>query len=473
MRIARGASRHGLPSLVAAFSLVLFSCGNLYVEQADLFRGTEGDNQEIPGDTTIPADAFVTTWQTDAVGDDTVSQTNQIRLPLEAGGTYNFTVDWGDGSTDVVTAVGQILPGETEPLTHTYAAPGTYDVVITGTIEGFGFGIDAGSGNTDADKLIDVSQWGAVVLRNDGGVFMDADNLTGFSATDEPDLSLITDLSFAFNDADSFNGNIGGWNTATVTTMRSIFGSAIAFDQDIGGWDTSAVANMSFMFDGAAAFNQDIGSWDTAAVTTMRGMFQSATAFNQNVGGWDISSVTDIRDMFSGAQTFNQDLSGWNTSAVTRMSATFQGPSSFNQDIGGWDTSSVTDMSFMFNDNAAFNQDIGAWNTAAVTDMGTMFRDAVFFNQNIGGWDTSSVTEMGGMFFGATDFNQDLSGWNTDQVANMGSMFRDAFNFDNGGNLNGLDAWDTDNGVWAGAGTPTITDMFTGSAMVGQEPVWF
>ena len=168
--------------------------------------------------TAVDPGAFVTTWQTDAAGDDTVSSDDQIKLPLAAGGTYDFSVDWGDGTSDVVTAADQVLPGETDPVTHTYAASGTYDVTITGTIEGFGFGYAT---DTDADKLVDVKEWGPVIFRNDGGVFRDADNLPGFSASDSPDLSSVTNMNDMFAGALRFNGtSVGGirrrlppWNT--------------------------------------------------------------------------------------------------------------------------------------------------------------------------------------------------------------------------------------------------------------------
>ncbi len=64
---------------------------------------------------------FITTWKTDNPG---FSADNQITIPTGTG-TFSYTVDWGDSTTDTT-----IYTGST---THTYSAPGTYTVTISGT----------------------------------------------------------------------------------------------------------------------------------------------------------------------------------------------------------------------------------------------------------------------------------------------------------------------------------------------------
>ena len=59
-----------------------------------------------------------------------------------------------------------------------------------------------------------------------------------------------------------------------------MFRSARAFNQDIGGWNTAQVTTMVLMFRYASAFNQDVSSWTgTAAMTAQSWMFLGATAF--------------------------------------------------------------------------------------------------------------------------------------------------------------------------------------------------
>ena len=131
-------------------------------------------------------------------------------------------------------------------------------------------------------------------------------NMTGDSNT----------YSNFFND-ESFNSNIGFWDTSNVTDMSSMFYGATAFNQDIGSWDTSSVTTMNSIFENATAFNQDIGNWDTSSVTDMVGMFYEASSFNQDIGSWDTSKVTSMERMFWAAEAFNQDLSGWCVTNIT------------------------------------------------------------------------------------------------------------------------------------------------------------
>ena len=152
-------------------------------------------------------------------------------------------------------------------------------------------------------------------------------NMTGDSNTN----------SNFFND-ESFNSNIGFWDTSNVTDMSSMFYGATAFNQDIGSWDTLSVTTMNSIFENATAFNQDIGNWDTSSVTDMVGMFYEASSFNQDIGSWDTSKVTSMERMFWAADAFNQDLSGWCVSNISSEPAGFATSSLTNFKKPVWGT---------------------------------------------------------------------------------------------------------------------------------------
>ena len=370
---------------------------------------TVGDDEA-----TALATGFVTTWDTTQAG---TSASDTITIPIGTGDT-EFTVYWGDGTSSTHTS---------GPVSHTYAAPGTYTVAIVGDFPGINFD-EATDNTTDANKLMSIEQWGNIAWQDLDDAFEGAGNLV-INATDAPDLSGVTNLTEMFKDAVNVNADLSNWDVSNITNMTRMFFGATSFNQDISSWDTANVTTMNGMFYGASAFNQNIGGWDTSSLTDIGNMFHDATAFNQDISAWDTSNVTNMIGTFYNATSFNQDISGWDTSSVTSMQSMFRGASVFDQNIGGWNTSSVTDMSYMFNNASVFNQNIGAWDTSSVTNMRNMFANAVAFDQNIGVWNTSSVTDMTSMFYGATIFNQDVGAWDTSSVTSMAFMFRNAMAF--------------------------------------------
>lgn len=386
--------------------------------------------------TVVAAVAFTTQWQTDNPG---TSATNQIIISTNSSLSYNYHVDWGDGSTD---------NNVTGDITHTYSAPGTYTVAITGNFPQIMFN----STGNDPEKLLSVDQWGNQPWQSMQNAFMGCSNLT-INASDSPDLSQVTNMSNMFNGATAFNQDISNWDVSSVTIMGATFIDASSFNQDISGWDVSSVTDMSNMFFGASVFNQPIGGWNVSSVTNMTGMFWRATNFDQDISGWDVSAVTNMSSMF-GLSGFNQPIGGWDVSSVTTMRGMFNS-AIFEQDISGWVVSSVTDMANMFDNNSDFNIDISGWDVSSVTTMSRMFRNTPF-NQNISNWVVSSVSNMEGMFWGATSFNQPIGNWNVSLVANMSQMFSNASTFNQ------------DIGNWNVSSVSSMVNMFNGATAFNQ-----
>ncbi|GAB5472079.1 MAG: hypothetical protein Mars2KO_01780 [Maribacter sp.] len=323
---------------------------------------------------------FITTWKTDNPG---VSADNQITIPIHPEETYDYSVDWGDGtaSTGVSTAI-----------THTYEIPGTYQVSISGDFPRIFFN-NLNGNNGDSNKIITIKEWGSQVWTSMEYAFTGCTNLD-ILAIDRPDLTATTSMSHMFVKCSSLVGNesIGDWNTENITDMFSLFSGASLFNQDIGEWNVSNVDKMTTMFYNAVSFNQNIGNWNVANVRNMSGMFNNASSFNGNIGDWDVSKVVQMQDMFSMAI-------------------------SFNQDIGEWDVANVTLMEAMFNQAAAFNQDINEWNVQNVQEMDFMFLRASSFNQKLNNWNISSAKELDAMFDGSnlsgTNYDQTLIGWSS------------------------------------------------------------
>ncbi len=260
----------------------------------------------------------------------TTTGNTSFKLPLTNNGTINFTIDWGDGTTDTITTWNQ---AET---THTYPTPGTYYPTITsGTIEGWRFG-----GGGDAVKLMEIYNW-SIFNINVEAAFRGCINLVSIANSD-PTISS-TNLDSMFSRATNFNNDIGTWDVSNVTDFNLMFFSASSFNQDISTWNVSSSVTMSAMFNGAISFNQPIGSWDVSNVTNMSGMFSSSISFNQPLSSWDVSNVVNMSGMFNGADAFDQNIGGWDVSNVTNMNdfMTSKTPSTFsttnlNAIYNGW-----------------------------------------------------------------------------------------------------------------------------------------
>ena len=309
---------------------------------------------------------FITTWKTDNPGD---SADNQITIPTFPGFTYDYTVDWGDGSAN---------NGVTGDITHTYSVPGTYQISISGIFPQIYFYRYQGTASPgDVEKILDVNQWGSVAWGSMFGAFAGCSNLD-ITAVDIPDLSGVNSLNSMFLDCTSLVGNssFGAWETGNIQFARNMFQNAVLFNQDIGAWNVSGTQDMSGMFSEAKAFNHSLNSWNVSQVTNMRVMFAGASNFNGDISNWNVSNVTDMGGMFN-RTSFDRDISSWDVTNVEDMDGMFSSNFVFNQDITSWDVSNVKDMARMFLQNSAFDYNLGGWNIGQVQDMTDMFTQSI------------------------------------------------------------------------------------------------
>jgi len=313
---------------------------------------------------------FISTWQTT-----TPSET--ITLPLIAGGNYNFDVDWGDGSSDTITAYNQA------EVTHTYATANTYDVQITGTIEGWQFN-NAG----DKDKITNISSWGPLVITTNAA-FYGCSNLDT-TATDAPTLST-TDLFLTFHSCTS------------LTTL------------DVSNWDVSSVTNLQSIFYNCSSLTTlDVSNWDVSSVTNLRYTFLECSSLTTlDVSNWDVSSVTDLGYTFAFCTSLTTlDISNWNVSSVTSLLATFYGCSSLTTlGVSNWDVSSVTNLGYTLS-----TLDVSNWYVSSVTDLrSTFYNCSSLTTIDVDLWDINQVTSFdffaSGVSIPTADYDDILIAW--------------------------------------------------------------
>ena len=327
---------------------------------------------------------FIILVKTDNAG---TSASDQFTIPTGPFvGSYNYDVDWGDGTTDT---------GVTTSITHTFlGGAGTYIVKISGTFPKIYF-----NNGGDKLKLLEVQNWGAILWQRMDNSFYGCTNMT-ITATDAPDFSALTNGTFnlMFYNCESLNGNnLSNWNTSGFTSLSSALGFASAsftglFNADLSGWDVSNVTSFANMFILSDSFNNGgasgIGNWDVSSATTFSRMFQQSP-FNQDISNWQTTSATNMSFMFLLNTVFNQDISSWDVSGVTNFGSMFSSASSFNQNLGAWQLNTgVTTMNQIFRNTAM--------STANYTDTIVSWANQVFTNS--GPFNVNMATQTGRTF---------------------------------------------------------------------------
>ncbi|WP_271783367.1 BspA family leucine-rich repeat surface protein [Aquimarina algiphila] len=300
----------------------------LTVEVSD---GTNTTSATITVTVENVVEPFITTWKT-TTADELVT----IPLSNLAELTYDYTIDWGDGSVE------NNLTFERE---HIYINPGTYTVSISGKFPA----INIQSDINISPKLQSIEQWGDIEWESMSSAFAGCINLI-YNAKDKPDLLKVTDMSSMFANCHKFNvADLNDWDVSGVIDMSNLF-LVTAFNGNISQWDVSNVQFMSRMFRDAIFFNGDLSQWDVSSVTYMSEMFLGALSFNEDISQWNVSKVINMKGMFDAARSFNGDISQWDVSNVNNMNRMLFEANDFEGDLSDWDVQNVSNMENMLDD---------------------------------------------------------------------------------------------------------------------------
>lgn len=250
---------------------------------------------------------FVTVWETTA-------NDKNITIPTNPNYTYNYTVDWGDGT---------IENNVTGNKTHIYNIDDNHTISISGEfpslkmIQSEYLWSESNEEMSNAFQLKKLTAWGDILWKDMENMFAETSSLN-IEATDTPILSAASSMKCMFYFASNIHiDNISDWNISTITDMSYLFSSTFTFDANVSNWDVSNVKIMRNMFE-STNFNQDISNWNVSNVTDIHAMFNYATKFNKDLSNWNVLNVTDMSWMFRNATSFkNHDLSSWNVNKVT------------------------------------------------------------------------------------------------------------------------------------------------------------
>ena len=254
-----------------------------------------------------------------------------------------------------------------------------------------------------------IGKWNVSSVENMKKMFFQAVNFD--SPVGDWNVSSVQTMEGMFGEAENFNQDIGNWDVSDVTLMCNMFQGAKKFNKPIHthivtqsdetsyvAWNVSNVTDISWMFFCAESFNHDISNWDVSNVQTMEWMFHKAVNFDSPIGNWNVSSVQTMEGMFCEAENFNQDIGNWDVSKVQTMEKMFECAYVFNQDISTKQISAADSLT---------SEAYTAWDVSKVKNMKRMFFGANNFNKDIRNWDVAAVIYNYNIFIGANSMHDE------------------------------------------------------------------
>lgn len=275
-----------------------------------------------------PARPFISTWDTTQTG---ISGSNQIALPLEADGDYDFYVVYE----------GHIIKYINNYIDNVITFPdggGVKTITIRGKIEGFRFSNDG-----DRRKIKSIEQFGNNFSLLDGAsTFAGCINLekipydldcSGFtnmgafaqncqSLTDLQclywDVSNVESFTYAFFNTYSLNTLFCDyWNMSSCTNLRYFATGSNITSANVRNWNVSNVTNLYQAFRNSKLSVFDVELWDVSKVTNFAGFLQDANNLSRevNISNWNLSSATNLDSAFPTIKTeyYSNALIYWNT----------------------------------------------------------------------------------------------------------------------------------------------------------------
>ena len=179
--------------------------------------GVKSGNESDP--TNIYDTRFKITVDTTKAG----SAADTFVLPNYTSGTYDYYVDWGEGGAEEhITTAGN--------HSHTYAASGTYKIMIRGTMPQIYF-----ISGEDKAKLIFIDNWGNIKWDSFQNAFYGCINMNG-RWVDCPNLTGVTILRSMFFNCPIFNYSLYNFITSSIKHFETMFRLCTSFKQSLASF---------------------------------------------------------------------------------------------------------------------------------------------------------------------------------------------------------------------------------------------
>jgi hypothetical protein len=268
-------------------------------------------------------------------------------------------------------------------------------------------------------------------VTNTSSMFQNCHNLREVDITN---LNSVTNMSSMFNSCYSLN-TLPTINAASCSNMSSMFASCFSMEESPILINTSNVTDTSSMFSTCNTLRK-VNSFTTSNVTTMASMFLNCYVL-QTIPLLDTRWVTNFTSTFQDCFQLNY-IPLLNTASASTMVSMFSGCRSLVSDrrfrgVPFLETQNVTSMASMFL-NCIRVKTIPQFNTRWVTSFANTFQGC-FALSEVPLLNTASASNMQQMFEGCRIL-QTVPLFNTQNVTNFSSMFRSCFEFNECPNFN-------------------------------------
>jgi surface protein len=275
---------------------------------------------------------FIFTVDTRNIGSGS-SDNHTFKLPLVSSSTINAVVNWGDGTSDLITSYNQA------EVSHRYDTQGIYEITMDGVVNGCRFG-----NSGDKDKILNIANWGSFDVSVEQA-FNGCSNLDT-TATDYPVISSSNGLFRMFENCFSLTTlDVENWDVSSVTDMRSMFLNCSPLTTlNVENWDVSSVTDMRLMFLNCSSLTTlNVENWDVSSVINTQAMFRLCSSLTTlNVENWDVGNVQTMQDMFFACSSLSiLDVTNWNVGNVTKINYMFQEARLFDYSLANWDINQV------------------------------------------------------------------------------------------------------------------------------------
>ena len=377
--------------------------------------------------------------------------TGNLTITIPLYGTVDVLVNWGDTST--------LYPYTTTgDKTHTYSSVGTFTVSIYNRLTQFGNG---STSYANADRLYTVNSFGDISLTSLSGAFYGATNLTQVP-TSLPTSSTITDLSYTFKNATSFNQDISNWSISSITTMENMFDgvtlSTVNYDLLLNAW---SLVNLKKN----VLFNAGSSKYSYGLATVSKNKITNINNYNWTIidGGQDPTTIPASAMVLvytvSSSKTITLPLNSLNTSPInvsvdwgdsTTDTYTTIGNKTHTYSIAGDYLVKITGTLIQFGNgatgytnpeklvrvlsfgNIGITSLSGAFYgcsnlieippsiSSSITNLDYAFYNCLTLNDiNITYWDMTNVINIDYMLYNAQSFDQNIFVWNVPNLTHF------------------------------------------------------